>query len=122
MSSTVTPALSTRVRRRLRDAVAPAAPALIDLDGMPHNDQVLFAQVALTTMGLTRGFGWSDNAWLTGAGGRGFTFIYRLIDSLGVTAEDKGGAMVAGNVQDWMAQRPKDAPPAFVFVCDRPKR
>ena len=24
---------------------------------MPHNDQVLFAQVALTTMGLTRGFG-----------------------------------------------------------------
>ncbi len=56
-AKTLTPALSTRVRRRLRDAVAPAAPALIDLDGMPQNDQVLFAQVALTTMGLTRGFG-----------------------------------------------------------------
>jgi arylsulfatase A-like enzyme len=66
--------------------------------------------------GLTRGFGWSDNAWLTGAGGRGFTFIYRLIDALGVSAQDKGGALVAGNVADWMSQRPKDAPPAFVFI------
>ena len=30
---------------------------MIDLDAMPHNEQVLFAQVALTTMGLTRDFG-----------------------------------------------------------------
>jgi uncharacterized protein YbcC (UPF0753/DUF2309 family) len=45
------------VRRRLRDAVAPAAPTVIDLDAMALNEQVLFAQVALTTMGLTRGFG-----------------------------------------------------------------
>ena len=56
-AKTLTPALSTGLRRRLRDMVAPPAPALIDLDGMPDHDQVLFAQVALTTMGLTRGFG-----------------------------------------------------------------
>lgn len=67
--------------------------------------------------GLTRGFGWSDNAWITGAGGRGFTFVYRLVDSLGLfTAQDKGGAMVANNVENWMKQRPKDGPPAFIFV------
>ena len=55
-AKTLAPALSAGIRRRLRDAVAPAAPTVIDLDGMPHNEQVLFAQVALTTMGLTRGF------------------------------------------------------------------
>ncbi|MBN2529581.1 MAG: sulfatase-like hydrolase/transferase [Deltaproteobacteria bacterium] len=67
--------------------------------------------------GLTRGFGWTDNAWITGAGGRGFTFIYRLVDSLGLfSAQDKGGATVAHNVENWMAQRPKDGPPAFIFV------
>jgi len=56
-AKTLTPAVSAGIRRRLRDAVAPTAPTVIDLDGMPHDDQVLFAQVALTTMGLTRGFG-----------------------------------------------------------------
>jgi len=43
------------------------------------------------SFGLTRGFDWSDQAWITGAGGRGFSFIYRLVDSLGVSAKDKGG-------------------------------
>ena len=67
--------------------------------------------------GLTRGFGWTDNAWITGAGGRGFSFIYRLVDSLELfTATDKGGATVARNVENWMAQRPDDGPPAFIFV------
>ena len=56
-AKTLVPAATGRVRRWLRDAVAPAAPTVIDLDAMPQNDQVLFAQVALTTMGLTRGFG-----------------------------------------------------------------
>jgi len=56
-AKTLIPATTGSVRRRLRDAVAPAAPTVIDLDAMPHNEQVLFAQVALTTMGLTRGFG-----------------------------------------------------------------
>ena len=56
-AKTLVPAATASVRRRLRDAVAPAAPTVIDLAAMPHHDQVLFAQVALTTMGLTRGFG-----------------------------------------------------------------
>ena len=56
-AKTLAPAVSAGIRRRLRDAVAPAAPTVIDLDAMPQNEQVLFAQVALTTMGLTRGFG-----------------------------------------------------------------
>ncbi len=53
---TLTPALAAGIRRRLRDAVAPPAPTVIDLDAIPHQEQVLFAQVALTTMGLTRNF------------------------------------------------------------------
>ena len=56
-AKTLAPALSTAIRRRLRDAVAPAAPTVIDTEAMGHDEQVLFAQVALTTMGLTRGFG-----------------------------------------------------------------
>lgn len=56
-AKTLTPALSAGVRRTLRDTFAPPAPTVIDLTAMPHNDQVLFAQVALTTMGLVRGFG-----------------------------------------------------------------
>ncbi len=56
-AKTLVPAVTAGVRKRLRDAVAPAAPTVIDLDTMPQNEQVLFAQVALTTMGLTRGFG-----------------------------------------------------------------
>ncbi len=68
------------------------------------------------SFGLTRGFEWSDQAWITGAGGRGFSFIYRIVDSLGVTAKDKGGGQVVENVASWMASRPGDAPPAFVFV------
>ena len=55
-AKTLAPAASASLRRRLRDAVAPAAPTVIDLDAMPDDEQLLFAQVALTTMGLTRGF------------------------------------------------------------------
>ena len=56
-AKTLTPAISAGIRRRLRDALAPQAPTQIDLAAMPHNEQVLFAEVALTTMGLTKGFG-----------------------------------------------------------------
>ena len=56
-AKTLTPAISAGIRRRLRDALAPEAPTQIDLAAMPHNEQVLFAEVALTTMGLTTGFG-----------------------------------------------------------------
>jgi uncharacterized protein YbcC (UPF0753/DUF2309 family) len=56
-AKTLVPATTSKARQRLRDAVAPAAPTVIDVDGMPFPDQVLFAQVALSTMGLVRGFG-----------------------------------------------------------------
>lgn len=68
------------------------------------------------SFGLTRGFQFNDQAWITGAGGRGFSFIYRLLDALGLSSGDKGGGTVIGNLQRWMADRPADAPPAFVFV------
>jgi arylsulfatase A-like enzyme len=68
------------------------------------------------SFGLTRGFHWSDNAWITGASGRSFTFIYRLFDNLGFEGEDKGGGQVVDNLRAWMAERPADGPPAFVFV------
>ena len=55
-AKTLMPAFSAGIRRRLRDAIAPVAPTVIDLDAMPLAEQVLFAQVALTTMGLTRDF------------------------------------------------------------------
>ena len=53
---TMAPALSGAVRRQLRDAAVPAAPTAINLAAMPDEEQILFAQIALTTMGLTRGF------------------------------------------------------------------
>jgi len=66
--------------------------------------------------GLTRGFMANDKAWQSGAGGRGFSFIYRWIDVLGLGgAIDKGGGMVVGNVDAWMERRQGDRP-AFVFV------
>lgn len=57
VAKTMAPALSGAVRRRLRDAMVPTAPTMINLAAMPDEEQVMFARVALTTMGLTRGFG-----------------------------------------------------------------
>ena len=56
-AKTLIPASTSKVRQRIRDVIAPAAPTVIDLEAMSQHDQVLFAQVALTTMGLVRGFG-----------------------------------------------------------------
>ena len=66
--------------------------------------------------GLTRGFKSTDKAWQSGEGARGFVFIYRLMDVIGFMPEDKGGSKVANNVRNWMANRPVNGPPAFVFV------
>ncbi|GEM_PF-215262 len=68
------------------------------------------------SFGLTRGFDWTDQAWITGAGGRGFAFIYRFVDALGFAAEDKGGGQVASNVEGWIGKRQANDTPAFVFV------
>ncbi len=67
--------------------------------------------------GLTRGFMANDEAWRAGPGARGFTFIYRWIDAVGLgRAQDKGGSLVVSNIQNWMDRRPDEGPPAFVFV------
>lgn len=68
------------------------------------------------SFGLTRGFAWSDEAWQAGAGGRSFLFVNRLLDFLGFAIEDKGGAVVADNFEQWIASRGPDARPAFAFL------
>ena len=55
-AKTLAPSFSAGIRRRLRDTIAPPAPTVLDLDAMPTEDRILFAQVALTMMGLTSGF------------------------------------------------------------------
>jgi arylsulfatase A-like enzyme len=63
--------------------------------------------------GLTRGLLHQQSAWDTGGGGRGFVFIYRLIDRLIAPATDKGGGAVVDLFDDFVdgwrdesAQRP----------------
>lgn len=56
-AKTLTPAASGRLRKRLRDLLAPPAPTELTVDHLPLDQRALFAQVALTTMGLTREFG-----------------------------------------------------------------
>lgn len=54
---TLAPAAGAMARRRLRELFAPAAPTVLTVDAIPLDERVLFAQAALTTMGLTRDFG-----------------------------------------------------------------
>ena len=56
-AKTLAPSATAAIRRRFVSAVAPESPTALDLDGIPLDDRALFARVALTTMGLTRGFG-----------------------------------------------------------------
>jgi len=66
--------------------------------------------------GLTRGFMHNDKAWQSGTSARGFSFIYRIIDAIGLSqVQDKGGAQVVDNIDNWMKRRDDDRP-AFVFV------
>lgn len=69
-------------------------------------------------LGLTRGFGFQDKALLAhGGAGRGFSFIYRLLDALGLQETDKGGGRVATSFEAWARERPAEASrPAFVFL------
>jgi len=55
-AKTLTPSVSGRIRRRLRELVSPNVPTVLDLGAMPLTERALFAQVALTTMGLVDGF------------------------------------------------------------------
>jgi hypothetical protein len=56
-AKTLLPGASGVLRARLRARAAPPAPTRLGVaDGLPLADRVLYAQVALTTMGLTDGF------------------------------------------------------------------
>jgi arylsulfatase A-like enzyme len=68
-------------------------------------------------LGLTRGFGWQDPTWREQAGaGRNFSFVWRLLDRLGIAGGDKGGATVTANFARWAGERPADARPYFAFL------
>lgn len=56
-AKTFMPAGAGAVRRRLRDLISPPAPTYLDVAAMPLQQRVLFAEVMLTAIGLTRGFG-----------------------------------------------------------------
>lgn len=68
------------------------------------------------SLGMTRGFRWTDEAWRRGDVARTFQSMYRLLDRLGLGAPDKGGAQVAATLERWLAARPGDDRPAFTFV------
>ena len=56
-AKTLTPSTSGRLRRSLRDRLAPPAATVLSInDTVPLSHRALYAQVALTTMGLTGGF------------------------------------------------------------------
>lgn len=69
-------------------------------------------------LGLTRGFGYQDQSLIAhGGAGRGFSFIHRLLDRIGLQDTDKGGSLVAKSFAKWAAERPAAASrPAFVFL------
>lgn len=57
-AKTLSPAATGTLRRRLRDRLAPPAPTVLSVnDTVDLAHRALYAQVALTTMGLTKGFG-----------------------------------------------------------------
>jgi arylsulfatase A-like enzyme len=69
-------------------------------------------------LGLTRGFAWQDTSLREqGGAGRGFSFIHRLLDRLGLQDGDKGGDAVARSFEAWTRTRPATGGrPAFVFL------
>jgi arylsulfatase A-like enzyme len=69
-------------------------------------------------LGLTRGFAFQDEAVRQAGGiGKGFSFVHRLLDRLGLQDSDKGGGLVAGHFEDWARKRPAESErPAFVFL------
>ena len=68
-------------------------------------------------LGTARGFDWSDESWRSGGVGALMNSTSRMLDYLGFRAsEDKGGSQVASNFDEWLAARPVDAGPYFVFL------
>lgn len=56
-AKTMAPSAVGAAQRGLRGLTAPDAPTVLTVDTIPLDERVLFAQAALTTMGLTRDFG-----------------------------------------------------------------
>lgn len=98
--------------------LAPDAPTLAETLAQAGYETRCFTANAWIsdTLGLTRGFAWSDEAWRNGQLGRSRNFVSRLLDKLGLGLDDKGGGDVADNFERWVEQRPADAPPAFTFL------
>jgi arylsulfatase A-like enzyme len=68
-------------------------------------------------LGLSRGFRFQDSiARELGGAGRNFSFVWRLLDRLGLAEGDKGGATVAARFREWVGARPADARPYFAFL------
>jgi arylsulfatase A-like enzyme len=68
------------------------------------------------SIGMIRGFAWTDEAWRDGDVARTVQGMHRLADRLGFGGVDKGGAGVAATFEQWLAARPPGARPSFVFV------
>jgi arylsulfatase A-like enzyme len=66
-------------------------------------------------LGTARGFDSSDDAWREG-GALPINSVHRMLDAIGRGGSDKGGAAVASHFEAWLAARPPDARPAFVFM------
>ncbi|PND59101.1 DUF2309 domain-containing protein [Mycobacterium sp. ENV421] len=56
-AKTLTPAVSGTIRRHLHTLAVPEAATVLSVDAIPPAERVLFANVALTTMGLVDDFG-----------------------------------------------------------------
>ncbi|AKK27379.1 DUF2309 domain-containing protein [Mycobacterium sp. EPa45] len=54
---TFTPGFTGALRQRLHRIAVPDAPTNLNVDAIPLGERALYAQVALTTMGLVKGFG-----------------------------------------------------------------
>jgi arylsulfatase A-like enzyme len=68
------------------------------------------------SLGLTRGFQWTDEAWRSGGAGSTFLFAFRLLDWLGFGSDDKGGRAVVESFERWAADSPAGSRPTFAFL------
>jgi arylsulfatase A-like enzyme len=98
--------------------LAPDVPTLAEVLGRNgYETQCFTANPHISdSFGLTRGFQHQDRAWAGPGAGQSFRFIYRVLDLVGRTPPDKGGARVVDNFEHWLAMRDADAPPAFAFL------
>ena len=69
------------------------------------------------SLGLTHGIQIDDEAWRATGGFVNLTSaVWRVLDRLGYGNEDKGGEAVSSRFDEWLAGRPEDARPLFVFL------